>query len=105
MPSRRGGTEQSKPRREIAAAVLRKAVDSIQLSNPGAKMIIMGDFNDNPTDASISQILQATKTPDPASKNSLYDAANVFNWKAGEGSEWYRGDWSRFIQIIVSPAL
>ena len=65
----------------------------------------MGDFNDNPTDASLAQVLKATKIPEVNGPNSLYDAANNFNWKAGEGSEFYKGDWSRFIQFIVSTSL
>ncbi|MBK9729868.1 MAG: endonuclease/exonuclease/phosphatase family protein [Chitinophagaceae bacterium] len=104
-PSRRGGTQESQARREAAAKVLRKAADSILLKSPYAKMVLMGDFNDNPSDASVSKILGATKTPDMTVNNSLYDPANNFNWKAGEGSEFYKGDWSRFIQIILSTSL
>ena len=104
-PSRRGGAAESQPRRELAATVLRKAADSILQSAPNARLVLMGDFNDNPTDASISKILGATKNPDLSQQNSLYDPANNFNWKEGEGSEFYRGDWSRFIQIILSTSL
>ncbi|MEO6167966.1 MAG: endonuclease/exonuclease/phosphatase family protein [Chitinophagales bacterium] len=104
-PSRRGGTRETQPRRQAAATVLRKAVDSILLRLPNAKLVAMGDFNDNPSDATISQTLGATKIPDLSVNNSLYDPANNFDWKAGEGSEFYRGDWSRFIQIIVSTSL
>jgi hypothetical protein len=49
--------------------------------------------------------LKATKVPDLNTKNSIYDAANIFNWKAGEGSEFYKGDWSRFIQIMVTASM
>lgn len=104
-PSRRGGTAESQPRRELAATVLRKAADSILQKVPNAKLVLMGDFNDNPSDASISRTLRASKAPDLSIGNSLYDPANNFDWKAGEGSEFYRGDWSRFIQIILSNAL
>lgn len=104
-PSRRGGAAESQPRRELAATVLRKAADSILLRVPDARLVLMGDFNDNPTDASISKILGATRNPDLSQQHSLYDPANNFNWKEGEGSEFYRGDWSRFIQIILSTSL
>lgn len=104
-PSRRGGTAESQPRRELAATVLRKVADSILLRVPDARLVLMGDFNDNPTDASISKILGATRNPDLSQHHSLYDPANNFNWKEGEGSEFYRGDWSRFIQIILSTSL
>lgn len=104
-PSRRGGSRETAPRRQAAATVLRQAVDSILERSPNAHLVLMGDFNDNPTDPSIANTLGATKLPDLSVTNSLYDPANNFDWKAGEGSEFYRGDWSRFIQIIVSTSL
>jgi len=104
-PSRRGGREASEPRRIAAATVLKKATDSILSFNPGAKIIAMGDFNDNPTDKSLAQVLKVSDSPGPAGKNSLYNCDVNFDWKKGEGSEFYRGDWSRFIQIIVTSSL
>jgi len=65
----------------------------------------MGDFNDNPPDKSISQVLKVYNSLDAAANNSLYDCNSKFNWKIGEGTEFYRGEWSRFIQIIVSTSL
>lgn len=104
-PSRRGGTKESQPRRQLAAEVLRHVVDSILKQSPDAKLVLMGDFNDNPPDASVSQTLGATKVPDLSVPNSLYNPTNNFDWKAGEGSEFYRGSWDRFIQIILSTSL
>ena len=104
-PSRRGGTKESQPRRQLAAEVLRHAVDSILKQSPDAKLVLMGDFNDNPPDASVSQTLGTTKVPDLSVPNSLYNPTNNFDWKAGEGSEFYRGSWDRFIQIILSTSL
>ncbi|MCY7410925.1 MAG: hypothetical protein LH473_11680, partial [Chitinophagales bacterium] len=103
-PSRREGKETSEPKRIVAASVVRKAVDSIMFIHPQAKILIMGDLNDNPTDKSIYEILKARKSPD-LNNNLLYNCVYNFDWKKGEGSEFYRGDWSRFIQIIVSTSL
>jgi len=104
-PSRRGGTKESDPKREAAAHVLRSAVDSILLIHPQAKLVIMGDFNDNPTDYSVANILKAQKTTTTNGENSLYDADNIFDWKKGEGTEFYKGSWSRFIQFILTTSL
>lgn len=106
-PSRREGKEISEPKRIAAAAVLRKVIDSLQHINSGVKILILGDFNDYPTDKSIVQILKAYDTliltsPD---LNNLYNPTNNFDWKKNEGSEFYRGEWSRLIQIIVSESL
>ncbi len=104
-PSRKGGKRESEPLRRTAAQILRGAVDSITAFNPDAKLIIMGDFNDNPSDDVITKTLKASAKPDTSERNSLFDAANNFDWKAGEGSEFYHGEWSRFIQIILSTSL
>ena len=103
-PSRREGKEISEPKRIIAATVLKQAVDSLLLRNPKAKILIMGDLNDNPPDKSIAQVLKAEESVNTNS-NALYDCDYNFDWKRGEGTEFYKGQWSRFIQIIVSSSL
>lgn len=104
-PSRREGKEASAPKRIAAAAVVRKIVDTLMMQNPGARILVIGDFNDNPTDKSLSEVLGATRIPDTSHINSIYNCGFNFNWKNGEGSEFYKGEWSRLIQIIVSTAL
>src|SRR5436305_3969499 len=65
----------------------------------------MGDFNDNPTDNSVSEILGAKNKIDLSYGAPLYDCDSYFDWKNGEGTEFYRGQWSRFIQIIANSSL
>ena len=48
-PSRWGGVEASEPKRLEAARVTRSIVDSLIQSNPNHRIMIMGDFNDNPS--------------------------------------------------------
>lgn len=104
-PSRRGGSEQSEPKRAAAARVLKTAVDSLLLLHPNAGIVITGDFNDNPSDATLTGILKAQQTIESSAKNPLYNAASIFRWKEGEGTEFYRGNWSRFIQFIFTASL
>ena len=59
LPSRSGGVRQSEPYRLYAAQKLKDAADSLINVRPSAKLIIMGDFNDYPTDKSVVQVLQA----------------------------------------------
>lgn len=103
-PSRREGKEISEPKRIAAAAVLRSVVDSLQHINSAVKILIMGDFNDNPPDKSIAQVLKAGEAVNTGS-NTLHDCDYNFDWRQGEGTEFYRGQWSRFIQVIVSSSL
>ncbi|NOX84518.1 MAG: hypothetical protein GXO86_00905 [Chlorobi bacterium] len=52
-PSRYGGLLETKPLRHLAAAVLKSACDSICGIVRNPNILIMGDFNDDPTDESI----------------------------------------------------
>ncbi|NLL28889.1 MAG: endonuclease/exonuclease/phosphatase family protein [Bacteroidales bacterium] len=105
-PSRSGGEKRSAPLRAAAAQLARKTVDSIMNINPMAKIIVMGDFNDNPTNASLYKILGAAKDVDYAINNTgLYNPMyNMFK-KHGLGSNAYRDSWSLFDQIILSRGL
>lgn len=103
-PSRRGGVAQSAPKRAIAAAVNKKLIAEIRSADPDAAIIVMGDFNDNPTDGSLTKVLQTTKDkPVPASE-ILYNPFASF-YAHGEGTEVYKHTWNLFDQILVSGAL
>ena len=59
FPSRREGALASEPNRIAAAKSVRQVVDSVQAIDPQAAIIIMGDFNDNPSDKVPSTTLAA----------------------------------------------
>lgn len=105
-PSRREGQEKSEPRRMAAAAVARKKIDGIFASDPKAKILLMGDFNDEPQNNSISNGLQAMhpKSKDPINDGMLYDLM-LPKQLAGEGSYNHQGDWNALDQFIVSGNL
>lgn len=56
-PSRRGGELASRPNRNAAAKVARHIADSITKANPLAKVVLMGDFNDDPINVCIKNVL------------------------------------------------
>ena len=58
-PSRRGGEEESETKRIAAAKTIRVEVESILTKNRNSKIIIVGDFNDEPTNISITEYLKA----------------------------------------------
>jgi hypothetical protein len=60
-PSRYPGQAETSHKRNAAASVLRRNIDSLFNAEPGCKIIIMGDFNDEPRDESISEILGVAK--------------------------------------------
>lgn len=101
FPSRRGGTEESNPRRLFVAKTIRHAVDSIHRVNSEAAIIIMGDLNDEPGDASIQAL---THPKDETEEHLLINTMAPLKEKH-QGSHYYKGEWSMFDQIIISENL
>ena len=102
--SRRGGQEASEPKRVQAAKVLRAKVDSIFKTDKKAKIVIIGDFNDEPTNKSIHEVLNATNKLRPDTKTELYNL--MFDKSVnGLGTYNFRGNWNMLDNIIVSKNL
>ncbi len=60
-PSRSGGQSASQPRRIEAANLGRSIIDSLLTDNPAAKIILMGDLNDDPSNKSVKTYISAKK--------------------------------------------
>jgi len=103
-PSRRGGLEKSEPKRTFVASVLRQHVDSILSLNIHAKIIIMGDFNDNPVDKSVFEVLMANNIRAGFNKNYLFNLFfDTYNIE-GNGSYLYRNSYNMLDHIILSQS-
>ena len=103
-PSRRGGEERSAPARAAAAAKCKAHIDSIRAINPKAKMIVMGDLNDNPTDESIINVIGATGKREKMNDRLLFNP--WINWyEKGIGTLANRDVWGLFDQILISNSL
>jgi len=59
-PSKRGGEDKSMASRASAAAACRSVINSILFKEPDAKIIVMGDLNDNPDSYSVTKVLQSS---------------------------------------------
>lgn len=104
-PSRRGGEERSAPLREAAAKLCRHIVDSLNKTDSLAKIIIMGDLNDDPTNKSVLVHLNAKPDKNKVQKGDLYNPMHEIFVKKGIGSLAYNDKWNLFDQIIVSYPL
>jgi predicted extracellular nuclease len=94
--SRREGVAETQPKRIQAAKVLKEKIAGIRESVPDAKIMVMGDFNDEPKDKSVQQILNA------AGKNaSLYNLMADAAYE-GEGTIVHKREWYMFDQMMVS---
>ncbi|MEL6866858.1 MAG: endonuclease [Bacteroidota bacterium] len=100
-PSRRGGVQQSEPKRLYVARQLANAVKTCWQGDQEANIIIMGDMNDETVNNSI---LELTTLRPPNSKQSLYNCMAVLD-EQGKGSYNYRGNWNMLDHIIVSPSM
>ena len=102
-PSRKGGEERSAPGREAAATVNRKHIDSILQKNPQAKIIVMGDLNDDPVSPSVTKFLGAKGNWEEVHSNDLYNPwVNLYN--KGIGTLAFGDTWSLFDQILISSS-
>ena len=98
-PSRRANSYS----REFVGRLVRKIVDSIQVKEPDAKIIIMGDLNDEPDNKSVANALGAKLSEKKiTSKQDLYNPWGITLRKNGEGTLLYDNMWNLFDQIIFT---
>lgn len=102
-PSRVGGEQRSAPGRGAAALVNKTMIDSIQAHEPTAKIIIMGDLNDDPINESITKVLGAKEKITDVQPGGLYNPWMEL-YKKGIGTLAYNDAWGLFDQIIISEA-
>lgn len=100
-PSRSGGEERSMPARAAAAATAKAKIDSIIAQNINAKVVLMGDLNDDPISPSLTKVLKAQ------GKLSDVKPGGIFNpwmdmYRRGIGTLAYQDAWGLFDQIVVS---
>ncbi|MFZ5552041.1 MAG: endonuclease/exonuclease/phosphatase family protein [Bacteroidota bacterium] len=101
-PSRRSGEKESEHKRLDAAKALKKHADSIQLKNPSAQIIIMGDLNDHPDNKSVNEIAGAKPLNE---KNARFYNLLYNDHLDSLGTHYFKGKWGVLDNIIVSSAL
>lgn len=102
-PSRLGGEERSAPGRAAAALVCKNFADSLQQAEPDTKIVIMGDLNDDPVNASLTKVLNAKGKKEDVEQNGLFNPW-VEMYKKGYGTLAYQDAWGLFDQIIISES-
>lgn len=90
-PSRRAGANETAYKRIEAAKKNLELISEITMDDPDAKIIVMGDFNDDPNSESIINLTEA----------DLYNPMEILHTKYS-GSLNYKGKWNLFDQIILS---
>lgn len=100
-PSR--SSKNSAKKREFVAKTVRERIDQVMARNPESKLIVMGDFNDEPSDLSILRHLDAKRTKNIDEKE-LFNLANEL-YESGKGTCVHDGDWLMIDQIMVNRNL
>ena len=101
-PSRAAGSET----RERAGYQVRMLKDALMASHPEAKVMIMGDMNDDPADKSMTTALGCKPQADKVKKaTDLFNPWHETLYKRGQGTLLYQGKWNLFDQIVFSGNL
>ncbi len=103
-PSRSGGEAKSMPNRLASARVMRQVSDSLLAVNKDAKVILMGDFNDDPVSKSIKEGLKIKESPKKLEYNDLFTPMLKL-YKEGVGTLAYRDVWNLFDILVVNGNL
>ncbi len=92
--------------RELGGTQVRAIKDSLMQADPDAKVIIMGDFNDDPIDPSMTKALGAiNKLENVKNADDLYNPWYDMLYKTGQGTLLYDGKWNLFDQIVFTGNL
>jgi hypothetical protein len=103
-PSRSGGEARSRPKRIKAAKLNKRLIDSLFSDEPYAKIISMGDLNDDPTSPSVKLILNTKADRENLKMKELFNPMEAM-FKKGLGTLAWRDGWNLFDQTIVSSEL
>lgn len=103
-PSRRGGEAASRPSREKAAALNVEIMSEIRRNNPNAKIISMGDLNDDPVNSSLKNILKTESNHKKVVEGGIYNPFEEM-FKNGLNTLGYRDNINLFDQIFFTSTL
>jgi len=105
-PSRIGGVAKTSGKRCQCADVLKQITDSIIKKDPQSNIMIMGDFNDEPDNESIYEILEAKETSRYSKLNNImYSLQQKNKGRYGGGTYYYKGSYSMLDNLIISNPL
>ncbi|MDO7171031.1 endonuclease [Mariniflexile sp. AS56] len=90
--SRREGEKETEPKRMASSHKVAEIISNLRLENPEAKIIVMGDFNDDPSSNSIKNLVQTANLYNPM------DTLRSFS----RGTTMHNRQWNLFDQIIFS---
>jgi predicted extracellular nuclease len=88
----------------LAANVLRKRLDAVLAADPNADILLLGDFNDETDNVSMTKFLFVSPTQENLPAGSLFDTAAHIR-EQGKGTFVFDNKWDLLDHIIISPGL
>ncbi len=104
-PSRSFDTQWTERKRVSAAMVTRHILDSLRIANPAADIVVMGDFNDEPENRSIKEVLGSTDDAARVKANGREFLYNCWSGYQGIGSFSFHNKWQHIDQILLSSGM
>jgi len=92
-PSRRDGDVETEYKRIIAAKEIIQRIESIKMEELDPNIIVMGDFNDDPSSLSLQTLKDGA---------GLFNPMETLHIPNSRGSSIYGNKWNMFDQILVS---
>jgi hypothetical protein len=103
-PSRRGGEAASRPNREKAAYQNTKIIEQVRAQDTNAKILIMGDFNDDPNNSSFKNVLKTKSRKKEVAEGDLYNPYEDM-FRRGFNTLKYRDKINLFDMIFFTSPL
>lgn len=91
-PSRREGVKETAFKRMAASKTVSQILKDIYVVDPKAFIVVMGDFNDNPNNESITSLIHSASLSNPVAK--------LWSWSTG--TLMHQKKWFLFDQILIS---
>ncbi|TVZ56705.1 Endonuclease/Exonuclease/phosphatase family protein [Lutibacter sp. Hel_I_33_5] len=103
-PSRRGGESKSRHKREKAAYQNTKIIAKIKEDEENPKILIIGDFNDDPTNTSLKKVLKTKSKKKNVLEGDIYNPYEDM-LRRGHNTLGYRDRINLFDQILITSPL
>lgn len=98
FPSRAGGRKSSEPFRRHVAAFVREKADSVVARRKSPRVVLTGDFNDEPSDFSLQVFSDGYRLLTGDTIRGSFHPREV------KGSYYYKGRWNRLDHIMVNAS-
>ncbi|MFD1616141.1 endonuclease/exonuclease/phosphatase family protein [Gelatiniphilus marinus] len=90
--SRREGEKETEFKRMASSHKVGEIITALSLENDDAKIIVIGDFNDNPNNASVKQLVNGFK---------LFNTTETLR-SYSRGTTYHKRQWNLFDQVLIS---